>query len=88
MPTRSVTIRGKAWSVYPSGRVTQLEHDEYGLVFVSGTGPSREVRITRYAPTGTRKREQSLLELSDADLERLLQQSQPSDTSPEADYSA
>lgn len=88
MPTRNVTIRGKTWQVYPSGRVTQLEHDEFGLVFVSGAGPGREVRLTRYSPTGSRSRERSLMELSDADLERLLRHSQPSDTSPEADYSA
>lgn len=88
MPGRSVTVRGRTWSVFPSGRVTQYEHDELGLVFVAGTGPTREVRITRYAPVATRARERSLMELSDADLARLLEQSQPSDTSPEADYSA
>lgn len=88
MPGRSVTIRGRTWSVFPSGRVTQYEHDELGLVFVAGTGPTREVRITRYTPVATRARERSLMELSDADLARLLEQSQPSDTSPEADYSA
>jgi len=37
---------------------------------------------------GTRSRERSLVELSDADLARLFGSSQPSDTSPEADYSA
>ncbi len=88
MPGRSVTVRGRTWTVIPSGRVTQYEHDELGLVFVAGTGPTREVRITRYTPVATRARERSLMELSDADLARLLEQSQPSDTSPEADYSA
>ena len=88
MPSRNVTIQGRTWNVFPSGRVTQLEHDELGLVFVAGTGSGREVRITRYTPVGTRARERSLMELSDADLARLLQESQPSDTSPEADYSA
>ena len=69
-----------------SGFITQLTLDEFGLFFVSGTGDEREVRVTRYSPHGTRSREQSLLELSDADLARLFALSQPSDTSPEAGY--
>jgi hypothetical protein len=77
---------GKRWQVFPSGRITQNEHDEFGLIFVSGTGVAREVRVTRYSPVGSRSRERSLVEMSDADLERLFGYSQPSDTSPEADY--
>jgi len=57
-------------------------------MFIHGTGPSREVRVTRYSPIATRSRERSLVEMSDADLQRLFGFSQPSDTSPEADYSA
>jgi hypothetical protein len=72
--------------VFPSGRVTQYDRDEFGLIFVSGTGADREVRVTRYSPVGARSRERSLIELSDADLQRLFGYSQPSDTSPEADY--
>lgn len=86
MPTRTVNIAGAPWRVFPSGRVTQLDHDEFALLFVAGTGAGREVRVTRYSPNGVRSREQSLAELSDADLVRLFEQSQPSDTSPEADY--
>jgi len=70
----------------PSGRVTQYDRDEFALLFVSGDAPNRVVRVTRYSPQGSRSREQSLAELSDADLQRLLSQSQPSETSPEADY--
>jgi hypothetical protein len=88
MPTRSVTIGGKSWRVFPSGRVTQLDRDEFALLFVTGSDDGRQVRVTRYSPTGARSREQSLLELSDADLARLFEYSQPSDTSPEADYAA
>ncbi len=88
MPTRSISIDGLTWRVYPSGRVTQNEHDEFGLVFVQGTGPERVVRVTRYSPVASRSRERSLVELSEADLARLFACSQPSDTSPEADYSA
>lgn len=87
MPTRRVTIAGKQWLVYPSGFVTQYDADEFGLVFVHGSSDEREVRLTRYSPTGTRSRETSLAELSDADLERLFAHSQPSETSPEAGYS-
>ena len=87
MPTRSIDIDGKRWSVYPSGFVTQYEHDEFGLIFMSGSGPSREMRVTRYSPAGARSREASLGEMSDARLRELFLASQPSETSPEAGYS-
>ncbi len=86
MPTRTITAVGKTWRVFPSGRVTQNEHDEFSLLFVAGVGADREVRVTRYSPVGTRSRERSLVEMSDADLQQLFEWSQPSDTSPEADY--
>jgi len=86
MPSRTLAANGKSWLVYPSGRVTQYDRDEFALVFVSGTGADREVRVSRYSPMGARSRERSLLELTDADLLRLFGYSQPSDTSPEADY--
>jgi hypothetical protein len=88
MPTRSINAEGKSWLVFPSGRITQYDRDEFSLVFVHGTGADRQVRVTRYSPLGTRSRERSLVEMSDADLQRLFGVSQPSDTSPEADYSA
>ena len=87
MPSRSIAANGKTWLVFPSGRVTQYDRDEFGLIFVSGTGPHREARVTRYSPVGARSREQSLVELSNGDLLRLFNTSQPSDTSPEVDYS-
>ena len=86
MPTRILTVDGKSWRVFPSGYVTQYEHDEFGIIFVHGTGAEREVRVTRYSPVGARSRERSLMELSDAQLAALLGQSQPSFTSPEAGY--
>ena len=86
MPTRRITVDGRSWDVFPSGWITANEHDEFGLMFISGSGPDREVRVTRYSPQGTRSRERSLAELSDADLGRLLEFSQPSFTSPEAGY--
>ena len=86
MPTRTITVDGTTWKVYPSGFITPNEHDEFGLIFVAGTGADRVVRVTRYSPTGTRSREQSLVELNDDELAGLLVQSQPSFTSPEAGY--
>lgn len=87
MPTRSISIDGKAWRVFPSGYITQYEHDEFGLLFVSGSGDGREVRVTRFSPHGTRSREQALAELPDEEVRRLFAQSQPGETSPEAGYS-
>jgi len=86
MPTRTLEIDGRRWAVYPSGYVTQYDADEFGLLFVHGTGEAREVRVTRYSPGATRAREQALAELSDADVRRLLALSQPSVRSPEAGY--
>lgn len=86
MPTRTLLVDGKSWRVFPSGFVTQYDHDEFGLLFVHGDGEDRVVRVTRYSPLGARSREQSLAELSDAQLLRLFGESQPSVTSPEAGY--
>jgi hypothetical protein len=86
MPTRTITLDGRAWSVVPSGRVTQYDRDEFALLFTSGSGEDREVRVTRYSPQGTRSREAALVEMSDADLSRLFAQSAPSEMSPEAGY--
>jgi hypothetical protein len=86
MPTRAITVNGTEWRVYPSGYITQYDLDEFGLIFATGNGPDREVRVTRYSPQGSRSREQSLAELTDAELQRLFDQSQPSFTSPEAGY--
>ena len=88
MPTRTLTINGRSWRVFPSGRVTQYDRDEFGILFVSDRpGGKPEVRVTRYSPVAARSREQALAEMSDADLARLFDESQPGDTSPEAAYS-
>ena len=86
MPTRSIAAEGKTWKVYPSGFITQYDQDEFGLIFVAGSGADRVVRVTRYSPQGTRSREQSLAELTDDELGQLFESSQPSFTSPEAGY--
>ena len=86
MPTRSISIDGREWRVFPSGRVTPLDRDEFALIFVAGSGENREARVTRYSPVGVRSRERSLFEMSDEELRRLFSMSQPSFTSPEAGY--
>lgn len=88
MPTRTITIEGRSWRVFPSGRVTQYDRDEFALLFVSEGGGQRNVRVTRYSPVGERSRERSLAELSEAELTRLFASSQPGETSPEADYTS
>jgi hypothetical protein len=88
MPTRAITVDGKQWRVFPSGRVTPYTIDEFALVFVREPNGEREVRVTRYSPHGARAREVSLGEMSDAELRELFDQSQPSGTSPEAGYAS
>ena len=87
MPTRSISLDGRTWNVYPSGFVTQYYMDEFALIFIAGTGDAREVRVTRYSPQGARSREASLAEMSDEQIAALFVTSQPSSTSPEAGYS-
>ena len=86
MPSRIVNLDGRSWRVFPSGRVTQYDRDEFSLMFVSEAGGQRSIRVTRYSPIGIRSRERSLAELSDAELAVLFASSQPGETSPEADY--
>ena len=88
MPTRTLSISGRSWKVFPSGRVTQYDRDEFALLFVSEASGRREVRVTRYSPVGNRSRERSLAEMNDTELTRLFEFSQPSETSPEADYTS
>jgi hypothetical protein len=86
VPSRRIAIDGRDWQVYPSGFLTQMVGDEFGLIFVSGDGAEREVRVMRYAPMGTRSREQSLAELSEDQLASYFRMSQSSARSPEAGY--
>ncbi len=86
MPARIINVDGQDWFVTPSGYITQYDQDEFGLFFTRGTGDTREVRVTRYSPQGSRSRSQSFAELTDAHLMSLFGESQPSFTSPEAGY--
>jgi hypothetical protein len=86
MPSRTIIIDGRTWSVFPSGRVTQYDRDEFAVLFVSDAAGKRTVRVTRYSPVGTRSREHSLADLPESEITRLFASSQPGETSPEADY--
>jgi hypothetical protein len=86
MPRRIIEVDGEQWEVAVSGRVTQYVKDEFGLVFTRGTGPDRQRRVVRYSPLGSKSRELSLGQLTDAELRQLLAQSQPSWTAPEMGY--
>lgn len=88
MPSRTLNAGGRSWNVFPSGRVTQYDRDEFALLFVSDSDGQRSVRVTRYSPVGVRSREQALAQMTDDELTRLLDLSQPGDTSPEADYTS
>lgn len=88
MPARQIHIDGIAWQVFPSGFLTQSVADEFGLIFVHGTGANRQVRVTRYSPVASAGvgREQSLASMSDSALTDLFRMSQPGVRSPEAGY--
>ena len=86
MPARTIAVGGRTWRVLPSGFVTQYDQDEFGVIFISGVGEDRKVRVTRYSPVGSKSREESLAEMNESDLVRLFEMSQPSFTSPEAGY--
>ena len=87
MPTRTLSVDGATWEVFPSGRITQYDHDEFGLMFVRRVeGAPPEIRVTRYTPWRAQSRTASFADLSAADLTRLFSLSQPGTTSPEAGY--
>ncbi len=86
MARRIFEVDGETWKVYPSGRVTVYDRDEFGLIFEKGTGPDRVRRVTRFSPLGARRWDQALSELSDAGLLELFRHSQPAGTSPETRY--
>lgn len=88
MARRELTVDGQRWEVSPSGRVTVYGQDQYGLVFQLGTGAERKQRFSRYAPTGSRRTDAALSELSERALLELFHQSQPAWTAPESAYGA
>lgn len=86
MPARRIHAAGREWRVMPSGFLTQSVADEFSLLFVAGEGEAREVRLTRFSPTGKTSREAALAAMSERELDRLFAMSQSSQRSPEAGY--
>jgi hypothetical protein len=86
MPARRIVVGGRAWTVVPSGKITQYDRDEFALLFTAEDGD--ETRVTRYTPSGSTARAASFAELSDDELRRLLASSQSGVRSPEAGYRA
>ena len=86
MPRRIIEVEGEQWQVAVSGRSTQYNKDEFGLVFTRGTGSAREQRVVRYSPLGAKSRELSLAAMTDRALADLLAVSQPAWTAPELGY--
>lgn len=86
MPFRTLAVNGVAWRVYPSGELTANMKDEFTLIFIRGEGAERESRVVRYSPQNARWREESFVQLSDADLLYYFAHSQPSGMSPEMFY--
>ena len=86
MARRTLEVDGERWHVYPSGRVTAYDRDEFGLIFEKGTGPHRVRRVTRFSPLGSRRWDAALAELSERQLLELFRHSQPARTSPETGY--
>ena len=86
MRTRTIEVDGARWSVNLTGRVTVYDGDEFALVFAQGTGRDQIRRVSRFSPTGARRRAAALAELTDTRLMELFRVSQPAATSPETRY--
>ena len=82
--SRRIVIADAQWAVTSTGCRTQYTKDEFTVCF-SRVGAD-EQRVARYSPAGTKARESSLAELTDAQLADLWARSQPSWTSVELGY--
>src|SRR5436309_15574404 len=86
MTRRTIVVDSEIWKVYPAGRITVYEKDEFGLLFELGSGPERKRRFTRYSPLGSKSPDASLAELTQRQLLDFFHQSQPAWSSPEGAY--
>ncbi len=86
MARRTIEVEGERWDIYPSGRTTFYDRDEFGLVFEKGTGDNRVRRVMRYSPQGAKRPDKALAELTDSRLVDFFRHSQPAWTSPEIRY--
>ena len=84
MADRVIIENGRRWRVALSGRRTQYNKDEFGVVFTAEAGTER--RIARFSPLATKSPELAFARLSDRDLLTLLARSQQAATSPELGY--
>jgi hypothetical protein len=82
MPRQITAADGTTWTVTLSGRATQYAKDEVSLAFAA----AGETRYVRFSPRGAKAPELAFEEVSDEMLGRLLQQAQPSWTSPAGAY--
>jgi hypothetical protein len=84
---RTITVDGVEWTVSVAGRFTVYERDEFPLLFERVLADrTRERRLTRFSPLGSRSRSRALQELSDAEVVAYFRHSQPAWTSPELGY--
>jgi len=87
MIERQITVDGEVWTASIAGRVTVYDKDEFSVVFARTDEHGRKIRrVSRFSPLGARNRSAALEELSLAELEVLVRQSQPDWTSPELGY--
>ena len=85
MPRRLIEVDGATWSVTMSGRHTQYNKDEFGVLF-RPIGDQRPTRVARDSPQGSKLRDESFTELTDQQLVDLLRRSQPAWTTAETGY--
>ena len=87
MPRRILEVSGQRWDASPSGRTTQYQRDEFGVIFSRSIEGGREQRLARYSPVGTRSSvESALAEMPEFQLRELFERSQPSWTAAETEY--
>jgi hypothetical protein len=84
MADRVIEENGRRWRVALSGRRTQYNRDEFGVVFTAESGNER--RISRFSPLATKIPELAFGRLTDRDLLSMLARSQQAATSPELGY--
>jgi len=84
MADRVIEENGRRWRVALSGRRTQYNRDEFGVIFTAES--DKERRITRFSPLATKIPELAFDRLTDRDLLSMLARSQQAATSPELEY--
>jgi hypothetical protein len=85
VPRRLIELDGATWSVTMGGSSTQYNKDEFPIVF-SRVGGVHQERVARYSPLGSKRREDSLAELTDDEIRDLFRRSQPSWTTAQTGY--